>query len=278
MKTVGIIGGKGIIGSFMAKFWRSHGFRVLISDLRTKLSNKKLAQRSDVIVVSVPIHITKKVIREIAPILRRDQLLMDVTSLKIFPVQEMLKSKASVIGLHPMFRPGSGGMRGQIMVMCPARCTSAQKKWLRNLLKKGGATVAEMTPKKHDELMGIVQALIHFHSLVLGMTLRSLKTDLRAIMKVMSPIYRMQFDVVCRIFAQNPELYASIGMENPETKKITAHFLESTKKLRQILTAKNIASFVEEFSKTARFLGPYSKKALLESDELLTVFQKKHRL
>lgn len=275
MKTIGIIGGKGIIGNFMARFFRSHGFRVLISDLRTKLSNEKLAQESDVIVVSVPIHATKKVIREIAPILRRDQLLMDVTSLKVFPMKEMLKSKASVIGLHPMFRPGPGGIKGQIMVMCPARCYAKEKKWLRGLFQKTGATVAEMTAKKHDELMGIVQALIHFHSLVLGMTLRSLKTDLRAIMKVMSPIYRMQFDVVCRIFAQNPELYAYIGMENPETGKITTHFMQETQKLHRILNAKNLPAFIKEFKRTARFLGPYSKKALEESDKLLTVFRKR---
>lgn len=275
MKTIGIIGGKGIIGNFMARFFRTHGFRVLISDLRTKLSNEKLAQESNVIVVSVPINTTKKVIREIAPILRRDQLLMDVTSLKVFPMKEMLKSKASVIGLHPMFRPGPGGMKGQIMVMCPARCDAKEKKWLRRLFKKAGAAVAEMTAKKHDELMGIVQALIHFHSLVLGMTLRSLKTDLRAIMKVMSPIYRMQFDVVCRIFAQNPELYAYIGMENPETEKITTYFMQETQKLHRILNAKNLPAFMEEFKKTASFLGPYSKKALKESDNLLTVFRKR---
>jgi prephenate dehydrogenase len=275
METIGIIGGKGLIGKFLARFFRSRGFRVLISDIHTKLSNGELGEKSDAIMISVPIHVTQKVIREIAPFLRPDQLLMDVTSLKVFPVKEMLKSKASVIGLHPMFRPGPGGMKGQIMVMCPARCAVAQKKWLRGLFQKAGATVVEMTTKKHDELMGIVQALIHFHSLVLGMTLRSLKTDLRAIMKVMSPIYRMQFDVVCRIFAQNPELYAHIGMENPETSKTVSHFLKSTKKLRRILSTKDLAAFIGEFGKTARFLGPYSKKALRESDDLLTVFQKR---
>lgn len=274
MKTIGIIGGKGIIGNFMAKFFRLRGFRVLISDLHTKLSNGKLVEKSHAIMVSVPIHETKKVIREIAPLLRSDQLFMDVTSLKVFPVKEMLKSKASVIGLHPMFRPGPSGMEGQIIVMCPARCTSQQKQWLHRLFKKAGATVVMMSAVKHDELMGIVQALIHFHSLVLGMTLRSLKTDLRMITKVMSPIYRMQFDVVCRIFAQNPELYASIGMENPGTEKITTHFMQETGKLRRILNAKNLPAFMKEFKKTARFLGPYSKKALEESDKLLTIFQK----
>lgn len=269
MKTVGIIGGKGLMGSFFAKFFRNEGFRVLISDRKTKLVNQKLAEQSDVILVAVPIDVTEKVIREIIPHTRRGQIFADITSLKTFSVREMLKGKASVIGLHPMFRPGPSGFRGQTIVMCPARCTNKQKQWLRKLFVKNGATVTEMSTREHDELMGIVQALIHFHSLVLGQTLRSLRVNLKKLMQVMSPIYRMQFDVVCRIFAQNPILYASIGMENPTTPKTTKHFLCATEMLRKILLAKNQKAFEREFRKTAAFLGPYSKRALQESDKLI---------
>ncbi len=272
-QTIGIIGGKGIMGSFLAKFFRSLDFPVIISDLNTKLSNKEVAEKSQVVIVSVPIHITKNVIREIAPAMRKDQLLMDVTSLKTFSVKEMLKSKASVIGLHPMFRPGPAGLKGQVMVICPARCRSEEAKWLKDIFEKAGAEVQLMDAKKHDRLMGIVQTLIHFHSLVLGQTLRSLKVNLREIMVVMSPIYRLQFDVVCRIFAQNPMLYASIGMENPETKKITAKFLRETQTLRKILVKKDFFAFGRKFKQTAKFLGPFSQKALKESDRLIAMFR-----
>lgn len=275
MRTIGIIGGKGLIGSFLAKFFRGQGFRVIISDVKTPLSNVALVQTADVVIVSVPIHVTKKVIREIVPHTRRGQILADVTSLKTFPVREMLKSKASVIGLHPMFRPGPYGVKGQTMVLCPARCSKSEKKWLAEIFKKSGMIVAEMSAKKHDHLMGVVQALIHFHSLVLGGTLRSLNVNLRDVMKVMSPIYRMQFDVVCRIFAQSPLLYAAIGMENPETKKITRHFLRETENLHNILTQKNRTAFMKNFKKTAAFLGPLSLKAQKESDLLLEFLAKK---
>lgn len=274
-QTIGIIGGKGIMGSFLAKFFRSCGFPVIISDIKTKLSNKEVAKKSHTVIVSVPIHNTKTVIREIAPVLRSNQLFMDITSLKTFSVKEMVKSKASVIGLHPMFRPGPAGLKGQVVVMCPARCSGEQTKSLKDIFEKAGATVRVMSAKKHDELMAIVQALIHFHSLVLGLTLKSLKVNLREIMEVMSPIYRLQFDVVCRIFAQNPRLYASIGMENPETGKIIAYFEKETQKLGKILRTKNVGEFLKNFKKTDRFLGPFSKKALEESDKLLTVFQKR---
>lgn len=269
MRTIGIIGGKGLMGSFFAKFFKQAGFRVLISDLKTKLTNKKLAEASDVVLVAVPIDATQNVIREIIPVMRQNQLLADVTSIKTMPMREMLKGRASVVGLHPLFRPGPSGFQGQTIVMCPARCIKKQKNWLKKLFSKAGAKVIEISPLEHDELMGIIQVLIHFHSLVLGQTLRSLRVNLKKLMQVMSPIYRMQFDVVCRIFAQNPLLYASIGMENPTTLKNTEHFLRATKMLRKILLTKNQKAFEREFRKTAAFLGPYSKRALQESDRLI---------
>ncbi|MBI5148267.1 prephenate dehydrogenase/arogenate dehydrogenase family protein, partial [Candidatus Pacearchaeota archaeon] len=101
--TVGIIGGRGLLGKIFKKFFRKYGFKVLISGRKTKLTNIGLAKRADIIIVSVPIHSTISVIKEIAPYTRKEQLLMDFTSIKEEPIKEMLKSKASVIGLHPMF-------------------------------------------------------------------------------------------------------------------------------------------------------------------------------
>lgn len=273
-KIIGIIGGKGIMGSFFAAFFKKLGFEVLISDVRTPLSNKKVAERADVVIVAVPIHVTKKVLREVGPRMRKGQLLADVTSLKVFPIKEMLKSKADVIGLHPMFRPARNGLKNQTMVMCPVRCSTAHRAWLQKIFSAAGAQVAVMTPHHHDHLMAIIQVLVHFHSFVFGNTLRSLKANLREVLKIMSPVYRIQFDVVCRIFAQNAMLYASIGMLNPETKKITTAFARSTQSLQKILSKKQQGKFLSEFKKTAQFLGPFSARALKESDQLIASFKK----
>ena len=72
-------------------------------------------------VVSVPIGSTVPVIREIAPLLTCDQLLCDLTSLKVAPVKAMLRSSAQVVGLHPMFGPNTGSLAGQTIIATPAR-------------------------------------------------------------------------------------------------------------------------------------------------------------
>lgn len=268
-QTVGIIGGKGIMGKFFAAFFKKNGFHTAISDKNTPLSNKKLVQLADVVIVSVPIHVTQKVIREITPSLRPDQLLLDVTSLKVFPVKEMLKSKADVIGMHPMFRPGPSGMKNQNIILCPVRAGKSKLQWLTKLFKKEGATLSTMTPRQHDTLMAIIQVLIHFHSLALGHTMRSLRIPMKKIMRIMSPVYRIQFDVVCRIFAQDPDLYAAISMFNPLTKKITKHFMKSAASLSKIIEGKRYRAFLRDFKQTQNFLGSYSAAALKESDKLI---------
>ena len=122
--TVGIIGGKGKMGRLFADFFKQNGCKVLISDIDTKLTNEKLAASSDIIIVSVPIDQTRPVIKKIVQHTQKGGLLMDLTSVKENPVKEMLKSNGEVIGLHPMFSDTTP-MRGQTMVMCPARA----KKW-----------------------------------------------------------------------------------------------------------------------------------------------------
>ena len=69
-KLIGIIGGKGEMGAYFAEFFERNGFEVIVSDRRTKLTNKELAKKADVVIVSVPIRVTEKVIQEVAPFVK----------------------------------------------------------------------------------------------------------------------------------------------------------------------------------------------------------------
>ena len=77
--------------------------------------------------MAVPISATADIIKRVGPLLTKDQLLMDLTSLKREPVKLMLaNSNAQVIGCHPLFGPQLKDVSGQNVVLCPAR----GKKWL----------------------------------------------------------------------------------------------------------------------------------------------------
>lgn len=269
-KIIGIIGGKGLMGSFFAEIFKHKGFRVLISDVNTGLTNRKLVQKSDIVFFSVPIHLTPKMIKSVLPYTRPDQLLLDCTSLKTIPMAEMMKSKASVIGLHPMFRPSPIGLKNQTIVMCVGRAKKEQIQMVKNWFLSGGAKIIEMMPKKHDRLMSIIQVLLHFHTIVLGNTMKRLGVPIRETLATASPIYKLEMDMIGRIFSQNPLLYGAIEMFNPETTRVTQALLKETQRLAKIVLKKKLKNFANEFNKTSKFLGNFKDEALEEINCLLT--------
>ncbi|MFC1599751.1 prephenate dehydrogenase/arogenate dehydrogenase family protein [Patescibacteria group bacterium] len=258
-KVVGFIGGNGEMAKLFIPIFKSRGYKIIISDKRTPLSNQEVTHQADIVIISVPIMKTKEVIREIIPWTRKGQLLMDLTSLKSEPVHEMQKGKADVIGLHPMFGPTISSLDGQRIIMCPEQ--SPNKKFIQKILEEEGLNVHITTPEKHDKNMGVIQILIHFHSIMLGHTLKSLNVDLKEIEEFMSPIYRLEFGVIARIFSQDPDLYGPILMMNPEKHEILKQIDVNTKNLSNIVECSDLTLFREFFKKTSKYLGKYSEIA-----------------
>lgn len=269
MHTVGIIGGKGLLGRFFKKFFERLGQRVLVSDVSTKLTNRELVKRCDIVLFSVPIHLTQKIIREVITETNPRQLLLDVTSLKTMPIEEMMKSRADVIGLHPMFRPGLDGFKNQTVAICVGRAKKENRDLIEKWLAAEGATVRIMTPREHDRLMSIIQVLIHFHTIALGHAMRKLNVSLKRTLRAASPIYQLEMDMVGRIFSQDPMLYGAIEMLNPETRKVIKTLIHEAERLASTILKKDMRAFEDDFLKTAKFLGGFKKQALEETDRLL---------
>ncbi len=266
---IGIIGGKGEMGRFFAHFFRAKGFEVKISDIDTQLTNEELVEISDIVLFSVPLHLTGKIISEVVPYTRKDQLLMDVSSLKDTPVKEMLKSEAEVMGLHPMFGPQVSSIKGQTIIACPARIDDTTKEKIYQLFRSSGARIKETTPEEHDRMMSIIQVLIHFSTIIMGRTLREIGVNIEESLAYTSPIYRLEMNFIGRLFAQDPALYGAIGMLNPHSEKVLGKLHESFTSYMNIIKKKNLSEFIEDFNKTADFFGPYSPQAMKENGAIL---------
>ncbi|MBU0727906.1 prephenate dehydratase [Patescibacteria group bacterium] len=266
-KVIGIIGGRGAMGKYFADFFESNGYEVIISDKKTSLTNKQLAKKADVVIISVPIDKTEKVIKEIAPLIKKSGLLMDLTSLKEFPMKAMKATKASHLGCHPLFGP-SNPIQGQLVIMCPGK-GSKWFDWLKNLFEKNKVIVKTLTTKKHDTLMSYVQALTHFSDIALADTLRKSGIPIKEMVTYQSPVYRLELDMMGRILNQDPNLYANIQIDNPLSKKVMQDFIESCKKLTEIVTKKDNKSFVKYFNSASKYLGSFTEQAMIESDRLI---------
>jgi prephenate dehydrogenase len=216
---IGIIGGAGGMGRWFGAFFEQAGYTVHVSGLASGPRPAEMAATCPVVIVSVPIGVTETVIREVGPHMKKDSLLMDLTSLKAGPVRAMLEASASeVVGLHPLFGPGVTSLKGQNVVLCPARA-ARWLPWVQDTFGKKGATLIETTPERHDEVMAVVQALNHLNTLVLGLSLREAGISREELERFSTPLFRARLEAVENLFS-HPQLYAEIIAGNPHISRI----------------------------------------------------------
>lgn len=268
-KTVAVIGGAGRMGGVLVRLFGDLGHRVLVADLDTDLSSADAASEADVVVVSVPIVETERVIGEIGPRVRQDALLMDVTSLKAAPVAAMLAStKASVVGTHPMFGPGVHTLQGQRVVLCRAR-GDAWADWVAAMFGARGLIVTETTPERHDRAMAIVQVLTHMQTQIFGVALARSGLPLEETLPFTSPAYLLELYVAARHFAQEPSLYGPIEMRNPGTGAVAQGLAQAAREIGEILASGDAARFATMFEEVRDYFGPFTEEALVQSAFLI---------
>ncbi len=268
-KTIAIIGGEGGMGRSLNTLFSDLGHDVLSADLQTKLRPAEAAATADVVIVSVPIRDTRAVIEQVGHLVRKDALLMDVTSIKTDPMAAMLAStEASVVGTHPMFGPGVNTYQGQRVVLCPGR-GDAWLDWVRQMFTARGLVISEATPAEHDSMMAIVQVLHHFKTQVLGMALSRAGTPLEETLRFTSPAYLLEAYVTGRHFAQSPELYGPIEMLNPDSTRVIATFSKAAADLAEILADGDQGAFDQVFADVRAFFGEFTEEALEQSGFLI---------
>jgi chorismate mutase/prephenate dehydrogenase len=268
-KTIAIVGGEGGMGRSIQTLFSDLGHEVLSADLETELRPAEAAATADVVLISVPIRETRAVIEQIGPLVRKDALLMDVTSIKTDPMAAMLAStEASVVGTHPMFGPGVNTYQGQRVVLCPGR-GEAWLDWARQMFTARGLVISEATAAEHDSMMAIVQVLHHFKTQVLGMALSRTGTPLEETLRFTSPAYLLEAYVTGRHFAQSPDLYGPIEMLNPDSKQVIDEFGKAASDLARILAAGDQQAFDQVFEDVRAFFGDFTDEALEQSGFLI---------
>jgi prephenate dehydrogenase len=265
----GIIGGTGKMGRLFVPIFERAGYEVLVSGRSTALTNTQLAERCDIVIVSVPIHDTVRVIEEIAPVMTKEQLLCDFTSLKVLPVTAMLESEARVIGLHPLFGPTVPSLRHQTIIVCPARAPEETIDSLVSLFTREGANCTVATPEQHDRMMAVVQGLTHFVTLCMADSVRRLGLDIQTTMAFTSPVYQIELSLVGRLLSQDPSLYADILQQNPYVPDVLSVCTSSARDLVDIVNSKDPDQFREFFLRNTGHLGKYCDEGMKTTDALI---------
>jgi prephenate dehydrogenase len=123
--------------------------------------------RQDIVIPCVPISVLKDVLKDIAPLLRPDGLIVDVCSVKEYPVRlmtDILPHTVSILATHPMFGPDSASdsLEGGKICLCRVRIAEKSYRNIKAYLTAKGLVVIEATPQQHDEQIATSLSLTHF--------------------------------------------------------------------------------------------------------------------
>jgi prephenate dehydrogenase len=246
--------GAGKMGVWFVNFCRENGEQVILAD-RKKEKLVKLGKALDVetadfvdavkkadnVIICVSIDAFEETVKKIAPSIREGQTVVDICSIKEQPVKIMHQylGKALVLGTHPVFGPGSHGVKNKAYILTPTNEEEEEfagkyKKWL----EKVGARVFTMSPKKHDELMSVVLGFPHFLGLVACDTLLE-QADYPETKKVAGTTYQMLFTLAEATAMENPELFASLQFSLPEMENLEKLLIEKAREWLQLIKQKD---------------------------------------
>ncbi len=267
--TVLVVGGDGAMGRYLARWFGEAGYRVRSLDREDWSRAETLCQEIDLALISVPIDSTMNVARRLGPHLPASCILADVTSVKQAPLSAMLASHPGpVVGLHPLFGPSTTTLDKQVVVATPGRESTACQ-WLLDQFADWGAIVLKTRAEDHDDIMGIVQALRHFATFIFGRFLYEKRIRLDEALEFSSPIYRLEFGMVGRLFAQDAGLYSEIIFASPERRALLKKYLASAQANLDLIANDDKTLFEDHFRRIAEWFDPFSRQALRESTYLI---------
>jgi len=262
--------GAGKMGVWFAKFFLSKDYEVILADRKKeKLVKQKdllvdlttnfeeAVQDADQILLCVSINAIEEVVKAISPVIHEGQVVMDICSIKETPVKTMhqyLKA-ATVLGTHPVFGPGSNGVKHKAYVLTPTNAKEQEfAEKFKHWLEQEEAHVFIMTPKKHDELMSVVLGLPHFLGLVACETLLEQK-NLPETKKVAGTTYRMLFTLAEATALETPDLYASVQTNLANLGEIEDLFMTKAQELLTLIKNKDQKAIVERLEQLKKKLA-----------------------
>lgn len=269
---VGVVGGTHGTGAQFAEILREQGFDVRVSGRNTELRNEELARESDLLIFAPPLEHSVEIIETCVPYCtRKDQLVVDLCSLKGPQMQAMKAAKGVVVGLHPLFGPHFRNLQGQDLVLCPADSRDGQvlQDVLGDFLRSLGLRVHEMSAAEHDRLMATIQVIPHLSALISGMLFRRLGIDVQRSLDICSPVYRTELYMMGRIHSQNPSLYASIIAQNDHSLEVVEQLQSILAELQGAIAQRDVQALDGAFSRNKAYLGEFAKTAFEESQRLL---------
>jgi len=237
MQTIGIVG----FGPFG---------RLLVEQISPKAEAIKLYNRSEItsalpanvtlvdleeladcdgVILALPVSALEATLHELAGIIRPETIVIDVCSVKLVPMELMLRllpEPVAVVGSHPLFGPQSiTDDEKPTVVLCEGRDRAALQT-VTDFYRRLGWETVERTAEEHDKTMATVHGLTFFiaQSLIdMQLDTPSLPTGFYAHLQKLIDMQRHHTD----------DLTDTVEQYNPYAKAVRSRFLKAADELNE---------------------------------------------
>ena len=167
-----------------------------------------------VVVLCVPVQALQAVLENLAPLLLPTQILCDVTSVKVLPMQMMERAFAGpVVGTHPLFGPVHTPEDLHLAVTPGTHATGAHTRLVRSLFEGFGCHTFITTPEEHDRSVAFVQGLNFISSAAYFASL----AHREELLPFLTPSFRRRLEGARKLLTEDAGMFQGFTTANPMT-------------------------------------------------------------
>ena len=249
-KEIAVIGAGGRMGSWIIKYFLNNkNVRIKAYDknmysierqlnIKIELDFNSCVKDSDIVFLCIPLRIIPQIIAECSKIMKRNSVLIDISSIKnkSFNSLTKIQNYISPICIHPMFGPGASRDERLKILFIPVRNYRKEFQIVKQLFQNFDILPIE-SATKHDHIMGVVVGLTHYMNIIFADVIASHQyKDLKF---YAGNTFRIQCILSESILNDDIELLNSLFIENPFIKKELKNFHKKYLDYYQMINDKN---------------------------------------
>ena len=258
-----VIGGKGGMGRWIARFLQGQGHRVVVQDIAAGESEfpeaASLAEEAgsaDLIVLAVPMSACAGVLEELARA-EVPGVVAEMCSLKghLDSIADRLRRGGlRLVSFHPLFGPDVRMLSGRTIVFCD-EARPEDLEVVRGLFAETSARLVAMSSLEHDRRMGLVLGLTHLANLVFARAVSHSSLSATELAEVAGVTFTKQLATTREVAAENPGLYFEIQVLNRTTPETGRWLRQALDEWLTVIDSGDAAAFEQLMTACHDYLG-----------------------
>ena len=264
IKEIAIVGAGGNMGCWFSRYFNKKGIGLSVYDLDASslrsYSNTIICKNvsdcvhdADLVLICVPIKDTPSMIEECASQMKLGAILAEISSVKsqTFRSLRNLSSTIKPLCIHPMFGPGRADSKQMKILLIPVKNKENEFKISSEIFEEAAITVIP-NANIHDKLIAIVLGLTHYTNIVFASLIS--KENFSYLREVSGTTFEVQSLLAASMFTEEPDLVASLLLENKSVTKHIQRYLCEANKIATLIFNGNSTGLRAKYVKTRAIL------------------------